>query len=227
MVKQRFSVALEVCSTMTLTLVAQEIEEYAVSKTEPTGELLKELVEVTNKDTEFPIMLTGPIEGRFLKMMVQLTGAKRVLELGMFTGYSALSMAEGLPDDGELITCDLDPTCIAIARKFFARSPHGKKIQIQEGPALESLRSLKGQFDLAFIDADKVNYINYYEAVLALIRPGGAILVDNVLYSGKVVKPSCESSKTIAELNDRIAKDERVDRVLLPIRDGVFLVRKR
>lgn len=212
---------------MKLMLVAPEVDSYAVSKSEPTSDLLKELVEVTERDTAMPIMLTGPLEGRFLKMMAQLTGAKRVLEIGMFTGYSALSMAEGMPDDGELITCDLDPNCISIARSFYARSPHGKKIVVMEGPALESLKNIKGPFDMAFIDADKPNYTNYYEAVLPLMRQGGLILIDNVLYSGKVVAPECENSTAIAALNDRIAKDERVDRVLLPIRDGVFMVRKR
>lgn len=212
---------------MKLMLVAPELDRYAESKSEPTSDLLKELVEVTERDTVMPIMLTGPLEGRFLKTMAQIIGAKRILEIGMFTGYSALSMAEGMAEDGELITCDLDPVCIGIARKYFERSPHGKKITIKEGPALESLKSIKGPFDMAFIDADKPNYPNYYEAVLPLMRSGGVIFIDNVLYSGKVVNPDCENSKAIASLNDRIAKDERVDRVLLPIRDGVFMVRKR
>lgn len=208
-------------------LVAPEIDEYAVSKSEPTSQLLQELVEVTHRDTEWPIMLTGPLEGRFLKMMVQITGAKRVLEIGMFTGYSALSMAEGLPEDGELITCDIDPHCIGIARKFFDRSPYGRKIKIKEGPALDSIKTLNGPFDVVFIDADKPNYSNYYEAVLPLLRQGGVILVDNALFGGAVLNPNDERSEAIAKLNDFIAKDERVDRVLLPIRDGVFVVRKR
>jgi caffeoyl-CoA O-methyltransferase len=207
--------------------VAPEIEDYAVSKSEPTSPLLQELVEVTHRDTDTAIMLTGPLEGRFLKMMVQIVGAKRVLEIGMFTGYSALSMAEGLPEDGELITCDLDPHCIEIARKFFARSPYGKKITIKEGPALDSIKILQGPFDLVFIDADKPNYSNYYEAVLPLLRKGGVILVDNALFGGTVLNPDCERSVAIAKLNDQISRDERVDRVLLPIRDGVFVVRKR
>lgn len=210
-----------------LTLVSPELEEYSVSKTEPIGDLLKELIEVTHKETALPVMLTGPIEGRFLKMMVQVSGARRVLEIGTFTGYSALNMAEGLPADGELITCDLDPHCLSIARRFFSRSEHGSKIKVMEGPALDSLKSLKGPFDLAFIDADKVNYGNYYEAVLPLIRPGGVILIDNVLYSGHVVKPNEENSKAIAKLNDFIAQDDRVNRVLLPVRDGIFFVRKK
>ncbi len=210
-----------------LTLVSPELEEYSISKSEPTGDLLKELVLTTHRETSLPIMLTGPIEGRFLKMIAQVSGARRILEIGMFTGYSALSLAEGLPSDGELFTCDLDPQCISIAREFFAKSEHGKKIQILEGPALDSIKTLKGPFDLVFIDADKVNYINYYEAVLPLLKQGGVILIDNVLYGGHVVQPNCDNSRTIAELNDRISKDDRVDRVLLPVRDGIFFIRKR
>lgn len=210
-----------------LTLVSPELEEYSQEHAEPTGALLEELIAVTHSRTTMPIMLTGPIEGRFLKMMVQVTGAKRVLEVGMFTGYSALSMAEGLPEDGELVTLDIEEKYAEIARGFFERSPHGKKIKIVIGDALESLKGLTAPFDLAFIDADKTNYANYYEAALKLLRPGGVILVDNVLYSGNVVKPNCENSRAIAELNDFIAKDERVDRVLLPFRDGVYFIRKR
>lgn len=210
-----------------LTLVSPELEQYSISKTEQTGDLLNELIDVTHKETEMPIMLTGPIEGRFLKMMVQVSGARRILEIGTFTGYSALNLAEGLPADGELITCDLDPHCLGIARSFFARSEHGKKIKVMEGPALESLKNLTGTFDLAFIDADKTNYTNYYEAVLKLLKPGGVILIDNVLYSGHAAKPNCDNSRAISELNDLIARDERVNRVLLPVRDGIFFVRKK
>lgn len=212
-----------------LTLVSPEIDEYAVSKSEPTSDLLQELVAATHRETSAPRMLTGPLEGRFLKMIVQVTGARRILEIGMFTGYSALSMAEGLPDDGELITCDVDQHCIAIATKFFQRSPHGKKIKIKQGPALETMANLAGNFDLIFVDADKDNYSNYYEAALKLLKTGGVILIDNVLWSGKVINKANEDerSRAIAELNDRISKDERVDRVLLPIRDGIFFVRKR
>lgn len=210
-----------------LTLVSPELENYAVSKTEPVSALLAELDLVTNQETSLPIMLTGHLEGRFLKLMVQVAGAKRVLEIGTFTGYSALSMAEGLPADGKLITLDIDPDSVKIAKRFIERSEHGHKIEIKLGPALDSLKSLTGGFDLAFIDADKVNYSNYYEAVLPLLKPGGVILIDNVLYSGHVVKPNCDNSRAIAELNDKIAQDERVDRVLLPVRDGIFFIRKK
>lgn len=209
-----------------ITLVDRKIEDYAIAKSEPTDELLRELVKETYDHVEMPQMLTGPIEGRFIKMMTQVIGAKRVLEIGMFTGYSALSMAEGLPADGELFTCELNPTVIEIAKRYFARSEHGKKIQVLEGPALESIAKLKGPFDLCFIDADKTNYLNYYEAVLPLMRQGGVILIDNVLWSGRVLNPTDDSDRAICALNDRIATDTRVDRVLLPIRDGVFFVRK-
>jgi caffeoyl-CoA O-methyltransferase len=161
-----------------LTLVDQNIEEYAITKSEPTGQLLKDLVEETKKRTTMPQMLCGPIEGRFLKMMVLASGAKRVLEIGMFTGYSALSMAEGLPADGELMTCEIDPDVIAIAKSYFAKSEHGKKIKVLEGAALDSIKKLSGPIDLVFIDADKDNYANYYEAVLPLVRQGGLILID-------------------------------------------------
>ncbi|MBY0357032.1 MAG: class I SAM-dependent methyltransferase [Candidatus Obscuribacterales bacterium] len=210
-----------------LTLVSPELEAYSVAKSEPTGKLLDELERITHQETDLPIMLTGALEGRFLKLMVQTIGAKRVLEIGTFTGYSALSMAEGMPADGEIITLDLDPASSEIAKRFFAKSEHGNKIKLLLGPALDSIKTLKGAFDLVFIDADKVNYGNYYEAVLPLVRSGGVILIDNVLYSGQVVQPNCDNSRAIAELNDKIAKDERVDRVLLPIRDGVFFVRKK
>lgn len=210
-----------------ITLVDRKIEDYAIAKSEPTNALLHELVKETYEHVEMPQMLTGPMEGRFIKMMAQVVGAKRVLEIGMFTGYSALSMAEGLPSDGEIFTCEINPVVIAIAKRYFARSEHGGKIHILEGPALESIAKLKAPFDMCFIDADKPNYLNYYEAVLPLMRTGGVILIDNVLWSGRVLNPTDESDRAICALNDRIAIDDRVDRVLLPIRDGVFFVRKK
>jgi len=210
-----------------LTLVDRKIEDYAIAKSEPTNDLLKDVVAKTQAGTDLPQMLCGPIEGRFLKMMVQTVGARRVLEIGTFTGYSALSLAEGLPADGELYTCELDAKHISMAKGFFARSEHGSKIKLLEGKALDSIKQLKAPFDLVFIDADKTNYPNYYEAVMPLLRSGGVILVDNVLWSGKVLDPKTEDDHAIVKLNERIASDERVDRVLLPIRDGIFFVRKR
>lgn len=210
-----------------LTLLKPELEEYAFAKTSTDGALLQELTAETYEKMEVPQMLTGRLEGRFLKLMVQISSAKRVLEIGMFTGYSALSMAEGLPENGELITCDINPKAIEVAKRFFARSEHGRKITIMEGPALESIARLNGSFDLAFIDADKANYTNYYEAIMPLMKSGGVILIDNVFYSGEVVDPKSKEAKAIAALNDRVSQDNRVEAVFLTIRDGVYFIRKK
>ena len=210
-----------------LTLMTPGIEDYALSKSEKHNNLLEQLMKETYESVEFPQMLTGPIEGQFLKMMVRVTGAKRVVEVGTFTGYASLSMAEGLPDDGKITTLDLNPICLAVARKYIEKSEHGKKIEIIEGPALDSIAKMDGPIDLVFIDADKTNYLNYYEALLPKMKTGGVILVDNVLWSGKVLDPKSDDDKAIAAFNDRVSSDERVDKVLLTVRDGVFFLRKR
>ena len=210
-----------------LTLSNPGIDEYAQSKTQATSPLLDELQRETYEKMQWPQMLTGRIEGSLLKILIGITGAKSVLEIGMFTGYSALTMAEALPADGHIVTMELNPETIKFASKYFAKSEHGKKIEIKEGPAMESLKKLHGPFDLVFIDADKENYLNYYETVLPMVRTGGVIVIDNVLWSGKVLNPSDESDHAICALNDRVSKDERVDRVLLTVRDGIFLIRKR
>ena len=210
-----------------LTLSNPGIDEYAQSKTQATSPLLDELQRETYEKMQWPQMLTGRIEGSLLKILIGITGAKSVLEIGMFTGYSALTMAEALPADGHIVTMELNPETIKFASKYFAKSEHGKKIEIKEGPARESLKKLSGPFDLVFIDADKENYLNYYETVLPMVRTGGVIVIDNVLWSGKVLNPSDESDHAICALNDRVSKDERVDRVLLTVRDGIFLIRKR
>jgi caffeoyl-CoA O-methyltransferase len=160
-------------------------------------------------------------------MLVELTGARRVVEVGTFGGYGSLSMAEGLPEDGSLITCDIDPVAAAFARRFFAESPHGKKITLLEGNALNSLKTLAGRFDMAFIDADKENYLNYYEALLPLIRPGGLIVADNVRGSGRVLDPQDDATRAICRFIDAVAKDPRVERVMLTVRDGISLIRKK
>lgn len=166
------------------------------------------------------------MEGLLLRTLVQVSGARRVLELGTFTGYSALSMATGLPDDGQLITCDVDPEATSMAKRYWARSPHGSKIELRLGPALETLASLDGPFDMVFIDADKESYINYWEACLPKVRPGGIIAVDNVLWYGKVLDPSELSDFAIVAFNEHVLKDERVESVMLTVRDGVTLARK-
>jgi len=210
-----------------LTCQAPGIEEYAESKTQSPCALLNELQRETHQKMRVPQMLTGPLEGTFLRLMAASISAKSILEVGMFTGYSALSMAEGLPADGKLVTLEIEPEHIAMAKKYFERSEHGKKIEVIEGPALDSLKKLKGPFDLVFIDADKENYINYYEDILPKVRPGGVILVDNVLWGGKVLDPQSTSDRAVCAFNDHVCKDDRVDRVLLTVRDGVFFLRKK
>lgn len=210
-----------------MNLVPEELERYAAAHTDPPGALFEELREVTYAKTSSPQMQVGPIEGAFLKMLVQLSGARRVLEIGMFTGYSGLKMAEGLPEDGELITCDIDPAAEAIARQFHQRSPHGKKITVRMGPALETIATLRGPLDLVFIDADKERYSAYFDAVLPLVRPGGLIVADNALWSGRVLQPKAETDRAIAAFNDKVAADSRVEKVLLTVRDGMMLIRKK
>jgi caffeoyl-CoA O-methyltransferase len=160
-------------------------------------------------------------------MMVQVVGAKRILEIGMFMGYSALCFAEALPKDGTILTCEIDDESAALARAYFARSPHGRKIEVRMGPALDTMRSLTGPFDLIFIDADKTNYVNYYRRALDLISANGVILVDNVLWDGEVLlqPPPDERTAAIQELNRIVAADSRVTAVLLTIRDGVLMIR--
>jgi caffeoyl-CoA O-methyltransferase len=203
-----------------------KIEQYAFDHTSEEGELLRRLEEETYEKLEIPQMTTGRIEARFLKLLARLVGAQRILEIGTFGGYSALSMAEALPEGGTLVTCDEDPVAIAFAQKYFSESPHGKKIKQMEGPALESIEKLTGTFDMAFIDADKINYSNYYEAILPMIRPGGLIAVDNVLWSGRVLDPQDESDRAIHEFNEWIVKDQRVESVLLTVRDGLNCIIK-
>jgi caffeoyl-CoA O-methyltransferase len=210
-----------------MNFIDKDVEGYAFDHTQAEPELLQRLSAETHAGMESPQMLTGRLEGRLLKLLTQLTGAGRVLEIGTFTGYSALSMAEGLPDDGQVITCEIEPHHAAFARRYFQASPHGRKIDLRMGAALETLKGLAGPFDLAFIDADKENYPAYYERVMELLRPGGVILVDNTLWSGLVLKPKDRETVAIDTLNRRIAQDTRVENVLLTVRDGLQVVRKK
>ncbi|MFP2959229.1 O-methyltransferase [Myxococcus sp. 1LA] len=210
-----------------LTLVPPEVEAYADAHTTAPAPLLEELRDVTYARMSSPGMQVGPVEGTFLRLLVSLTGARRVLEIGTFTGYSALMMAEALPEDGTLITCDVDPEATDVARAFFMRSPHGRKIDLRMGPALDTLKTLQGPFDLAFIDADKPNYGAYWDAVVPLVRQGGLIIADNVLWSGRVLQPEAASDHAIVGFNAKVTADPRVEHVLLTVRDGMMLARKR
>src|SRR5580765_2952035 len=166
-------------------IVPEEIESYAEAHTQPPEPLFEELREETYRTMSSPGMQVGAVEGRLLRMLVQISGARRALEIGMFTGYSGLMIASGLSEDGELVTCDVNPKAEEVARRYFARSPHGRKITIRMGPALETIESLKEAppFDFVFLDADKENYPRYYDAVLPLLSPGGLLVADNVLWS--------------------------------------------
>jgi caffeoyl-CoA O-methyltransferase len=203
------------------------VEQFARDHTEPDSELHVRLREETYRVMDRPQMQVDVIEGRFLKMLVRLTGARTILEVGTFTGYSALMMAEGLPDDGRLITCEVDPKAEAIARRYFSESPHGSKITIRMGPALETIKTLSGPLDLIFIDADKANYSNYYEASLPLLKPGGLIVADNVLWSGKVLDPKDADDHAIVAFDRMVQSDPRVENVCLTVRDGMMLAWKR
>lgn len=209
-----------------MNFIDKEIEEYVKLYTSNEPVLLKELAEFTETNMPMAQMLTGKIEGRLLKMLVALTGAQMVLEIGMFTGYSALSMAEALPDDGQLITCDIDEEVAKLAKDYFSRSPHGSKISIELAPALETLSKLNQTFDLAFLDADKENYVEYYQAIIPKLKSNGLLVIDNCLWSGKVLEPEAKTDIAIHKLNQLIVTDPRVENVVLTVRDGINLVRK-
>lgn len=210
-------------------LISPDIEAYAAAHSIPESALCRSLREDTQRKMKYPEMLVGPLEGAFLKMMVQLVQAKDVLEIGMFTGYSALCFAEALPADGSVTTCDVDEESASLARQYFGRSPYGAKISIHMRPALQTMNSLAGPFDLIFIDADKTNYVNYYCRALELISPEGIILVDNVLWDGNVLRhpPPDEQTAAIQELNRMVAGDQRVSAMLMTIRDGVLVIRPK
>jgi caffeoyl-CoA O-methyltransferase len=209
-------------------IVNEQVEDYAAEHTSELDELFQRLATETREKTTAPQMMVGRIEGGFLAALVRLTGAKRILELGTFTGYSSIAMASALPDDGRIITCDVDPEATAIARGYMDESGHGEKIEIKLGPALETIQTLEGPFDIVFIDADKPNYQAYYEAVLPLLADNGLLIADNVLWSGRVVEPDGdESTQAIKAFNEHVKSDDRVVSVMLTVRDGMTLVQLR
>jgi caffeoyl-CoA O-methyltransferase len=210
-------------------IVDDDVERYAEEHTTPPEPLLAELAEETRASLRLPGMLTGTIEGRFLELLVYSVGARRVLELGTYSGYSALSMAAGLPEGGHIDTCEVDETHAAVARRYIEQAGLSDRITVHLGPALNTLERLDGPFDFVFIDADKVNYRNYYENVLPKLAARGLIAVDNTLWSGRVADESNddESTRVIREFNDHVRADDRVVSVLLTVRDGVTLIRRK
>ncbi|MGH3014256.1 MAG: O-methyltransferase [Gaiellaceae bacterium] len=208
-------------------LVSEEIERYAEEHATAPSDLLRRLAAQTQAELSTPQMLTGPIEGRLLEFLVFALRPKRVLELGTYSGYSSLSMAGALPPGGHIDTCEVEPAHADVARRYHEEAGLADRITIHVGPALETIARLEGDFDLVFIDADKPNYPAYYDALLPRLTEGGLMVVDNTLWSGRVVDPD-DSPETaaITALNDRIAADPGVVAVMLTVRDGVTLVRR-
>jgi predicted O-methyltransferase YrrM len=210
-------------------IVEPSVEEYAERQSTPPTDLFQRLAAETRDKTTSPQMMVGQLEGHFLAELVRLLRARRVLELGTFTGYSSISMALALPTGGQIVTCDVDEETTAIARRYAEEAAVLDRIDYRLGPALETIEALDGPFDLIFIDADKTNYLNYYEATLPLLADDGLMVVDNALSNGAVVDAAngAERVQAIHALNERVREDDRVENVLLTVRDGMNLIRRR
>jgi caffeoyl-CoA O-methyltransferase len=209
-------------------IVDEGIEHYAEQHTTPPTELLQRLADETRATLQAPQMLTGTIEGRFLEFLVYALGARRVLELGTFSGYGSISMAAALPPGGSIETCEVSEEHAAVARRYIEEAGYGDRITVHLGPALETIDRLEGEFDFVFIDADKENYVNYYEAALPRLSEHGLIAADNTLWSGRVLDESDDSEGTTAirAFNEHVRNDSRVTSVMLTVRDGVTLIRR-
>lgn len=205
------------------------IDEYSARFTSAEPEVLAQLSRTTHLRTLQPRMLSGQVQGRFLTMMAGLMNARRILEIGTFTGYSAICLAEGMPQEGKLISIDINDEVLPIAREAIAHAGFQDRIELVTGNAAEIMPTLEGPFDLIFIDADKRNYARYYELALPLLRKGGLILADNVLWSGRVFDEQIKDADTLAlrSFSEMVQRDERVDNVLLTLRDGLLMIVKR
>ena len=202
---------------------------YALNWSEPTDALLYEIEKYTLEQHAQPNMLSGPLQGKFLEIISRIVRPQRILEIGTFTGYSALCLAKGLTEDGELHTIEMRHEDVELSRGYFDRSPQGDQITIHEGNALDIIPKLDHTWDLVFIDADKTNYINYYELTLPVLKSGGLILADNVLFHGEVLAdaPKGKNAVAIQAFNEHIARDARVQQVILTIRDGISMIIKK
>ncbi len=208
--------------------IDKKFEQYALNHTQAESLLLQSLIEHTYQTMLYPEKLSGRIVGKLLQFLIKISHAKHVLDIGMFTGYSSLSMAEALPEEGTVTAFEANPKAIEITKTFFDQSPHSHKIKIQFGFALELLPELQNDYyDLAFIDADKRSYLQYYEICLEKIKPGGLLIIDNAFWNGNVLDPQDEKDQVLVELNHRISQDARVENVFLTVRDGVNVVRKK
>ena len=208
--------------------IPQELDDYVVAHSQQEPELLQKLTRETYQKILQPRMLSGAFQGRILSMISKLINPKNILEIGTYTGYSALCLAEGMQPDGELHTIDVNEELVDFQRKYFDKSDYGQQIHQHLGDATKVIPKINASFDLVFIDADKPNYVNYFHTIIGKMNPGSIILSDNVLWSGKVLeplKPNDESTRVLLEYNKLLNDDSRIETVLLPIRDGLTISR--
>ena len=211
-------------------IVEPAINDYVLAHSEPADEVLRDLAEETHRELGGrAAMQISHDEGELLTMLVRLTGARQAVEVGTFTGYSSICIARGLPRDGHLLCCDVSEDWTSIARRYWDRTGVTDRIELRIAPAVETLRALRTEehLDFAFIDADKTGYPAYVEEILPRLRPGGLMVLDNMLRGGRVLDPENDDDRAISALNEALVADDRVDVVLLPVRDGVSLARKR
>ncbi len=206
------------------------IEKYIDDHTDDVSPLLRDLVEETEEATGLSRWSIGKVEGKLLQLLVKISGTREVVEIGTFTGYSALIIAEALPEDGRLITCETNEKHAKIARRYFAKSPHGAKICLELKPAMETLKTIaNGSVDFVFIDADKPSYGQYFDEAMRILQSGGLVFVDNVFWRNKIFKQPItnENARAIAAFNEKVNNDERVEKLMLSVRDGIYLIRKK
>jgi caffeoyl-CoA O-methyltransferase len=208
--------------------IQPQLQHYCEKHSSPESEVLKDLDRETHAKVMMPRMLSGHLQGRFLAMITHMLKPKRILEIGTYTGYSAICMAEGMGESAEMITIDINEELEGMVKAYFKRAGVDDKIELKIGNAIDILGQLSGPFDLVFIDADKRNYSNYYDAIIDKVSKGGIIMADNVLWSGKVIDPNAKDKDTeaIRAFNWKVHQDPRVENVLLPIRDGIMMARK-
>ena len=206
-------------------MFSEALDAYIDAHATPLEPLLQKNYEETHASLSTPQMIAGPVLGRLLRFLVAMVAPRLVVEIGTFSGYSALAMAGGLPPEGRIVTCELSPERAEFARGYFARSPYAERIDVRVGPALDTVNALDGPFDFVFIDADKEGYRGYYDAVVPKLSPRGVIAVDNTLRGGDVAAPREDGDREMAAFNAHVQADERTESVLLSVRDGVTLVR--
>lgn len=207
----------------------ESIQEYAEHHTDPESAILAELNRETNLKVLYPRMLSGHLQGRFLAMVSKMIRPQRIIEIGTYTGYSALCLSEGLLEHGKVTTLELDAELEDMIREYFAKAGAADRLDLHIGNAMDILPTLEGPFDLAFIDADKQNYVSYYQMLLPKMRSGGVILADNVLWSGQVLDPNVHDKETegLRNFANFVSSDDSVERILLPIRDGIMMIMKK